>query len=910
MRKFSAFVSIAAAVLAVGCNDKTPGASSPTEPRVSPPQPSLSTRPGACFTAATLQTLIQTILGAGRPQTKTALAKLAAMVVFVAQNKIPQAQAAARDLITFLTAQLSPTTSPTLQANIQATINAILCYVGLPSDTYVVLPSNQPQTVVTGDGNTGLNLPGGSITVPTVFTITELDPNGPSGLDTKLDQYPTFISVTSSSQLAQPAVVAVCLGTSVPPDVFARLRLGHQASTGFEVTPYADPSFLGCPTSLGSASKVPGWLKRLANLFLPKTLYARTMMFATGGVGGAAINFSPFGAVDNGLFATGGVGGSAIEFQRTPVAPAPGLHGMTVPVPGGSSAPKVPNSGTHANSVIDASGNCVSADTSVGTQLNPLCRPVITIKTANGTIMTGVPVAWAVTSGDGTIAPDTLTNNNCGLFGTTAGTATDANGSAGVCWTLGPNAGPNAVTGTPSFGGDAPSGVVFLDASGNTLHGYTFTATADLIPTTAGATGASVPYDGLAHPGTGSCSNGLTPAYSYTTIDSSAPVNAGSYTLTVTCGAGSTMYAVSTATATIVITPAPTTTTLSCPAETYTGSPVEACTATVTGPNGLNQPVTLVNYSNNTNAGTASASATYAATNNYQTSTGTATFTIGLASSSTAVSCPATAPYDAAVQNPCTATATGAGGLSASVPVSYAPTTVRDAGGYTASATYSGDANHTGSSGGPASFTITKLPATATAGSGTMSYAGPVPSLPCVVGGLLSPDAGTVTCTTSVPGTLVPGVNVTTPIVSPPAPPDYAVAPVNGTLTVIYVQSGCFASPISSSMPSSTSKSNPKQGTSVTVKCRLLDATGRPVVTAYGNLLVQDKGTNGQATASTVFSGTNVFTVSNDGNFDGDDGFYSYSLATSSTGFVSGHYYFVTATWNDGSTTTGWFYLK
>jgi VCBS repeat-containing protein len=59
----------------------------------------------------------------------------------------------------------------------------------------------------------------------------------------------------------------------------------------------------------------------------------------------------------------------------------------------------------------------------------------------------------------------------------------------------------------------------------------------------------------------------------------------------------------------------------------YTGAAQTVCTATVTGPGGLNQSVP-VTYTNNTNAGTANASATYAGNANYSGSTGTGNFAI------------------------------------------------------------------------------------------------------------------------------------------------------------------------------------------------------------------------------------------------------------------------------------------
>ncbi|HSE31015.1 MAG TPA: kelch repeat-containing protein, partial [Pyrinomonadaceae bacterium] len=68
---------------------------------------------------------------------------------------------------------------------------------------------------------------------------------------------------------------------------------------------------------------------------------------------------------------------------------------------------------------------------------------------------------------------------------------------------------------------------------------------------------------------------------------------------------------------------------------------------------------------------------------------------IGKAPSTTTINCPASVTYNGAAQTPCTATATGTGGLNASVTVVYGNNT--DAGTATADATYAGDTNHNGS---------------------------------------------------------------------------------------------------------------------------------------------------------------------------------------------------------------------
>ena len=72
----------------------------------------------------------------------------------------------------------------------------------------------------------------------------------------------------------------------------------------------------------------------------------------------------------------------------------------------------------------------------------------------------------------------------------------------------------------------------------------------------------------------------------------------------------------------IAITKATSTVTVTCSPTSviYNGAAQTPCTATVTGAGGLNQAVTPVTYTNNTNAGTATASATYAGDANHAAS--------------------------------------------------------------------------------------------------------------------------------------------------------------------------------------------------------------------------------------------------------------------------------------------------
>jgi hypothetical protein len=104
----------------------------------------------------------------------------------------------------------------------------------------------------------------------------------------------------------------------------------------------------------------------------------------------------------------------------------------------------------------------------------------------------------------------------------------------------------------------------------------------------------------------------------------------------------------------------------------------------------------LVSYGDNVNAGTVTASASYAGDANHHGSSDTKSFTIDKAGSTTLVTCPPSVIYNGAAHTPCTATVTGAGGLNESSTVTYTDNTF--AGTATASASYAGDANHTGSS--------------------------------------------------------------------------------------------------------------------------------------------------------------------------------------------------------------------
>ena len=550
----------ALAALAGACSDPT---ATKSVPRV---QATSDLTAGTCTTLGNLKTLAGTVFGAHSPNVSSVNGKLSNMDKLIKQGDLAGAQDQARSIVSFVQQKAAQGKLVGTAAQVQAFIDGVLCYAGLLTNTFLVFPSDAPQVKVSSDGLAGILLQGSTVAVPTLITITIL-PSTSSPLITKLDQYPTYTQLTASSPLTRPAVVAVCPDPSVPTDVRARLRLGHQALAGFEITPPADGSFLTCPTGT-ALGPVGSFLKSLANLVLPKPVYAK--MLLGGGVGGTATEFSPFGPVDPVLSASGGVGGTATEFLTMP-APAN--------APATSDGPRLP---THTRVLVPGkrfnltiAGVCTSVDALFGTPLDTACRPVVTLTTRLGTIMQNVPVGWVIGLGGGVVAPETPVTRACGTFGSTAANTSDVTGKAGVCWILGPTPGTNTVKATPTAGGDAPVGVTFSPPH------FLFTATARTISPTASATSGTFAYSGLAQPGSGSCSHGLTPVLSYSS--ESAPVNVGGYTLTVTCGAGDPLYTTVAATATITITPLTVTATAGSAAVGNFGPPVPTLACEITG---------------------------------------------------------------------------------------------------------------------------------------------------------------------------------------------------------------------------------------------------------------------------------------------------------------------------------------
>ncbi|HBB96988.1 MAG TPA: hypothetical protein DC054_16540, partial [Blastocatellia bacterium] len=286
----------------------------------------------------------------------------------------------------------------------------------------------------------------------------------------------------------------------------------------------------------------------------------------------------------------------------------------------------------------------------------------------------------ALRSNSNTLAFSVVNGPTHGSLGSIGATScTGGSCTATVSYTPGPN-----YNGPDSFTFRASDGSINSNTSTVSITVTKATATINV----SGYTGV---YDGNAHGATGSAT-GVNGEDLTSLLDFGASftdVSGGTAHWTF---AGNENYLPSSGDATITITKAPSTTTVTCPAsQTYTGSAIEPCTASYSGAGVFSGSLTPI-YANNINAGSATASASFGGDANHDGSTGNGGFTITKASSTTTVTCPASATYTGSAIEPCTASYSGAGGLSGSLMPIYANNI--NAGSATATATYGGDANH------------------------------------------------------------------------------------------------------------------------------------------------------------------------------------------------------------------------
>jgi len=318
---------------------------------------------------------------------------------------IPGAQALAAQIVNltislFKSGGLKNPTDPNLPQNVLIFCNGILELVGLPPGltlasldpdgaAAVITPESPNTTVLTETQFAGVQINTGQVPTTTLITVTRL-PNSPPPLLTTLAQFPFFYEYTSSPEVTftSDVVVGVCQPNNIIIPNPSRLRLAHNIAPftpgSVEILPLVNAPFLDCTLAQFSrAGFAAPLLKDLAALVTPTPLYA---MVATGGLGGTAKRFSPFGAVDN----------QATMDDRSPLTQTGIAAGKPVPV----------------------------------TKL-----PKVLLRNALGVPMSGVTVVFSVTQGGGSVTGGTQVTNGSGLA-TVGG------------WTTGTVAGVNALTAT------------------------------------------------------------------------------------------------------------------------------------------------------------------------------------------------------------------------------------------------------------------------------------------------------------------------------------------------------------------------------------------------------------------------------------------------------------------------------
>ena len=233
----------------------------------------------------------------------------------------------------------------------------------------------------------GVQVNTGQVPQTTLITVTRL-PNSPPPLLTTLAQFPFFYEYTSSPEVTfnTDVVVGVCQPNNIVIPNPSRLRLAHNIAPftpgSIEILPLVNAPFLDCTLAQFSrAGFAAPLLEDLAALVTPTPLYATV---ATGGLGGTAKKFSPYGAVDI----------QATMDDRSPLTQTGVAAGKPV------AAAKLPK---------------------------------VLLRNALGVPMSGVTVVFSVTQGGGSVTGGTQVTNASGLA-TVGG------------WTTGAVAGVNALT--------------------------------------------------------------------------------------------------------------------------------------------------------------------------------------------------------------------------------------------------------------------------------------------------------------------------------------------------------------------------------------------------------------------------------------------------------------------------------
>jgi len=435
----------------------------PTEPAAAPPVQA-SIVPSGCPTVAQTANMIVTLYPARSGERLVAAATYAAILLYINTRHQADARTLVFRLLDFTFKQFNAGRllgggSLATRQTLLAFETGLYCTVGLPTTgltlpgdpgssgtvNKVVFPSPNTQNVLTGDGNSGVQIPPNSFNTPAVVVTISVIPGPTHPLNTTLDQYGPFydVKVTPESAITANLTVGLCLadGFEIPTVFIAHnvtQTVNNVPTPGIEVLP-PGPSIPGLCTTQSTAMSgremldlaMRGELRRagselgsvIANALLPENAYA-----GSGGKTGTTKAFSPFGGVDTKVFI-------ATNPSPFPVQTAPA----------GSAVPNPPS-------------------TLVSTKL--------------GAGVAKVNVLFSVTSGGGTVG---------GASSSTV--ATNATGVATVSdWVV--NTGPNSVQAVGTFAdptvtfAPVPVGSTFPQTvSIDPANGVSFTATGgDVVP--------------------------------------------------------------------------------------------------------------------------------------------------------------------------------------------------------------------------------------------------------------------------------------------------------------------------------------------------------------------------------------------------------------------------------------------
>ncbi|HEV7765617.1 MAG TPA: hypothetical protein VGQ76_11495, partial [Thermoanaerobaculia bacterium] len=312
--------------------------SSPTEPVAPPVQESIV--PSGCPSIAQTANMIVTLYPARGGERLIAAATYAAVLLYINTKHQADARTLVFRLLDFTFVQFNA--GKLVGGGSLATRQALLafetglyCTVGLPTTgltlpgdpgnggtvNKVIFPSGNTQSVVTPDGNSGVQLPPNSFNTPAVVVTISVIPGATHPLNTTLDQYGPFydVKVTPESAITANLNVGICLADGAEiPTVFLAHNVTQTVSgvptPGIEVLP-PGPSISGlCTTQTASMSTrdmmhlaMRGEFGRagselgsaIASALLPENAYA-----GSGGKTGTTKAFSPFGGVDTKVFMT------------------------------------------------------------------------------------------------------------------------------------------------------------------------------------------------------------------------------------------------------------------------------------------------------------------------------------------------------------------------------------------------------------------------------------------------------------------------------------------------------------------------------------------------------------------------------------------------------------------------------